>query len=52
MRRVLYILGQLTDQDAECFLVLDRGRIVQSGSHARLMDQPGLFRELGSRRLA
>jgi ATP-binding cassette subfamily B protein len=32
--------------DADRILVLDHGKVVQSGPHAKLMAQPGLYREL------
>jgi len=38
--------------NADRILVLDRGRVVQSGTYAELMEQPGLFRDLASRQLA
>lgn len=38
--------------NADRILVLDQGRVVQSGTYAELMEQPGLFRELASRQLA
>jgi NHLM bacteriocin system ABC transporter ATP-binding protein len=38
--------------NADRILVLERGRVVQSGTYAELMEQPGLFRELASRQLA
>ncbi|MBL8412830.1 MAG: NHLP bacteriocin export ABC transporter permease/ATPase subunit [Propionivibrio sp.] len=38
--------------NADRILVMDRGRIVQSGTYSELMEQPGLFRELAERQLA
>jgi len=38
--------------NADRILVLDQGRVVQSGAYAELMEQPGLFRELANRQLA
>lgn len=38
--------------NADRILVLDQGRVVQSGTYAELIEQPGLFRELASRQLA
>lgn len=35
-----------TVMDADLILVLDRGRIVQSGSHTDLIRQPGLYRQI------
>jgi len=35
--------------DADCIYVLDRGRIVQAGTHHELVDQPGLYRDLYAR---
>jgi ATP-binding cassette subfamily C protein len=37
---------------ADRILVLDKGRIVQTGSYPSLMAEPGLFRELAARQLA
>ena len=31
---------------ADLILVLDRGRIVQQGTHEELVRQPGLYREI------
>jgi NHLM bacteriocin system ABC transporter ATP-binding protein len=38
--------------NADRIFVLDEGRIVQSGSYAQLVDQPGMFHELVRRQLA
>lgn len=38
--------------NADRILVMDRGRIVQSGTYSELMEQPGLFHELAERQLA
>ncbi|MES2951274.1 MAG: NHLP bacteriocin export ABC transporter permease/ATPase subunit [Pseudomonadota bacterium] len=38
--------------NADRILVLDNGRLVQSGSYADLMNQPGLFAELARRQIA
>jgi ATP-binding cassette, subfamily B, bacterial len=35
-----------TLMDADEILVLDRGRIVQRGSHEQLRNQPGLYRRI------
>ena len=35
-----------TVMDADQILVLDRGRIVQSGTHQELISRPGLYREI------
>ena len=35
-----------TVMDADLILVLDKGRVVQSGAHARLVQEPGLYREI------
>ena len=37
-----------TVQDADRILVLDRGRIIQDGTHAALIARPGLYRDLAS----
>ena len=31
---------------ADQIIVLDSGRIIQSGTHAQLLDQPGLYQEM------
>ena len=31
---------------ADCILVLDKGRIAQMGTHAELITQPGLYKEI------
>lgn len=36
---------------ADQILVMDKGRIVQSGTYAELIAQPGLFQELAERQL-
>ncbi len=35
-----------TLMDADLILVLDKGRVVQSGTHGELIAQPGLYREI------
>ncbi len=35
-----------TVMDADLILVLDKGRVVQSGTHEELIAQPGLYREI------
>ncbi len=35
-----------TVMDADLILVLDKGRVVQSGTHTRLVREPGLYREI------
>jgi subfamily B ATP-binding cassette protein MsbA len=37
-----------TVQHADCILVLDEGRIVQTGTHAGLVKQDGLYRDLAA----
>jgi subfamily B ATP-binding cassette protein MsbA len=37
-----------TVQHADCILVLDAGRIVQMGTHAELVQQDGLYRDLAA----
>lgn len=37
--------------NADTILVMDKGRIVQSGSYKELIEQPGLFRDLATRQL-
>jgi ATP-binding cassette subfamily B protein len=32
--------------EADLILVLDKGRIVQQGTHARLLEQPGIYRRI------
>ncbi|MEM1056013.1 MAG: NHLP bacteriocin export ABC transporter permease/ATPase subunit [Bacteroidota bacterium] len=41
-----------TIQNADRIYVLDRGRVVQSGSYDELIAEPGLFAELAARQLA
>ncbi len=51
-RTVLVIAHRLaTVQEADLILVLDQGRIVERGSHDRLMAQGGRYRELCERQL-
>ena len=38
--------------NADCICVIDKGRVVQRGTYAELMAQPGLFQELARRQLA
>jgi len=38
--------------NADRIYVLDRGRVVQAGSYAELMQQPGVFQDLARRQLA
>lgn len=40
-----------TVRHADRIIVLEAGRIVQSGTYGELMERPGLFRELASRQL-
>lgn len=40
-----------TIMKADCIMVLDEGRIVQSGTYDELISQPGLFKELAGRQL-
>ncbi len=35
-----------TVMNADLIVVLDKGRIVQSGTHADLIQQPGLYRDI------
>jgi ATP-binding cassette subfamily C protein len=41
-----------TIADADLILVVDRGRIVQRGRYAALIDQPGVFQRMARRQLA
>src|SRR5262249_54069607 len=46
-RTVLVVAHRLaTVLDADEILVLDRGRLVQRGSHTALLSEPGLYRKL------
>jgi ABC-type bacteriocin/lantibiotic exporter with double-glycine peptidase domain len=38
--------------NADRIVVMEKGAIVQSGTYAELMEQPGLFRELAARQMA
>jgi ATP-binding cassette subfamily B protein len=46
--RTTFVIAQrlLTLKNADCILVLDKGRIVQRGTHTELLAQPGLYREI------
>ncbi len=46
--RTTFIIAQrlLTLKHADCILVLDKGQIVQRGTHAELLAQPGLYRQI------
>ena len=46
--RTTFVIAQrlLTLKNADLILVLDHGRIVQRGTHAELVDQPGLYRTM------
>ncbi|GAA4084139.1 ABC transporter ATP-binding protein/permease [Nonomuraea soli] len=46
-RAVLVIAHRLhTIAGADCIVVLDHGRIAERGTHAELLDRPGLYRDL------
>ncbi|MBP7999440.1 MAG: ABC transporter ATP-binding protein [Chloroflexi bacterium] len=47
-RRTTFIIAQrlLTLKQADCILVLDRGRIVQRGTHEELLHQAGLYKQI------
>lgn len=47
-RRTVFVIAHRlsTIRSADRILVLDRGRVAAQGSHAELMGQPGLYREL------
>lgn len=49
-KTVIFISHQMSAAaTADVILVMDRGRIVQSGRHASLMGEPGLYRDLWDR---
>lgn len=49
-KTVIFISHQMSAAaTADVILVMDQGRIVQSGSHGELMAQPGLYRDLWDR---
>ena len=51
-RTTLVIAHRLsTVKEADCVLVLDGGRVVQSGPHSDLVEQEGLYRRLVQRQL-
>jgi ATP-binding cassette subfamily B protein len=41
-----------TVRNADCILVLDRGVLVDSGTHEELMARPGIYRNLNSNQLS
>jgi ATP-binding cassette, subfamily B, bacterial HlyB/CyaB len=41
-----------TVRNADCILVLDRGRLVDRGTHDELMARPGIYRNLNSNQLS
>jgi ABC-type bacteriocin/lantibiotic exporter with double-glycine peptidase domain len=49
--RVVIAHRLTTVLDADCILVMDRGRIVQSGTYDELMRTPGLFVRLAQRQV-
>jgi ATP-binding cassette subfamily B protein len=49
-KTVLFISHQLSAAaTADWIMVMDRGQIVQSGTHAELVQQPGLYQSLWNR---
>ena len=49
-KTVIFISHQMSAAaTADVILVMDQGRIVQSGSHGDLIEQPGLYRDLWDR---
>jgi ATP-binding cassette subfamily B protein len=46
--RTTFLIAQrlVTLKNASCIYVLDGGRIVQTGSHQQLLEQPGLYRTI------
>jgi ATP-binding cassette subfamily B multidrug efflux pump len=53
-RRTLLLISHQLSAAAACdrILVLDEGRLVQQGSHAELLEQPGVYRRLWDREQA
>ena len=46
-RTIVTIAHRLsTVRNADCIFVFEKGRIVQSGSHAELIEKDGLYRKL------
>jgi ATP-binding cassette subfamily B protein len=41
-----------TVRNADCILVLDRGILVDQGTHKELMSRPGIYRNLNSNQLS
>ncbi len=49
--RVVIAHRLTTIMSADRILVMDKGRVVQSGSYAQLVEQPGMFQDLAKRQL-
>ena len=49
--RVVIAHRLTTIMNADQILVMDKGRIVQSGNYQQLIAEPGLFRDLATRQL-
>ena len=52
MKATIFVHRLSTIRNADRIFVIERGRVVQSGSFDKLSSEPGLFADLISRQLA